>query len=131
MAPLCLPEPTEPRPRGGGLPSPKFRSVFILTPEGPKGVTKFEEPLACARGSEWRLYVRQSLPSRDREGAVSRSPKFRSVFIVTPEGPKGVTKFEEPLACARGSEWRLYVRQSLPSRDREGAVPNPEGISHL
>jgi hypothetical protein len=35
---------------------------------------------------------------------------------------EGVAKFEEPLPGGHGSEWRLSVCKSLPSRDREGAV---------
>ncbi len=67
------------------------------------GVAKSEGPLAGARGSEWRLCVRQSLPSRDREGAV-----------------------DQP-----NSEWRLCVRRTLPSRDREGAVDQPNSERRL
>jgi hypothetical protein len=44
---------------------------------------------------------------------------------VSRRAKEGVAKFEEPLACARGSEWRLGVYKSLPSRDREGAVDRP------
>jgi hypothetical protein len=36
-----------------------------------------------------------------------------------------LAKFEKTLANARGSEWRLHVCNSLPSRDRKGAFDVP------
>jgi hypothetical protein len=37
-----------------------------------------------------------------------------------------VAKFEKALATARGSEWRLHVCGSLPSRGRKGAASLPD-----
>jgi hypothetical protein len=45
---------------------------------------KGQKPLACARGSELRLRIISTLPSRVREGAVLQRAFFRSVLLEIP-----------------------------------------------